>query len=199
MKILLIANARTGSTVLYKALSDILGLKRYGEPFNYGMRKKANTLIRKYPFPLQHNCIVKTLTRHIPEEFKSDEINFYDEWKRDFDKVILLARENLQDIYESQDFFRHIKQHWHQKYKYETPYTFRRELYKFINDSYDYIKWYSKKSHIPITWYEDLYSGDKEKIKKCIDNWEIDISVDDLYNYVNPEKRYRQFTKQTLI
>ena len=79
MKILLIANARTGSTVLYKALSDILGLKKYGEPFNYGMRRKANSLIRKYPFPLEDNCIVKTLTRHIPEEFESQEINFYDE------------------------------------------------------------------------------------------------------------------------
>ena len=74
MKILLLANARTGSTVLYTALSEIFGLKKYGEPFNYGMRKKAGTLIKKFPFALQENSIVKTLTRHIPYEYTDNEI-----------------------------------------------------------------------------------------------------------------------------
>ena len=77
MKILLLANARTGSTVLYTALSEIFGLKKYGEPFNYGMRKKAGTLIKKFPLALDDNCIVKTLTSHIPKEYTDTEVNFY--------------------------------------------------------------------------------------------------------------------------
>ena len=199
MKILLLANARTGSTVLYTALSEIFGLKKYGEPFNYGMRKKAGTLIKKFPFALQENSIVKTLTRQIPYEYTDNEINFYDHWKRSFDKVILLGRKNLTDIYESQDYYEKVDKHWHQRYYYHNPLTFNRVLWKELTNSYNYLQWYSRKTHIPITWYEDLYSGDKDKIKKCIDQWDIDVNIDHLFEYVNPKKRYRQFAKQTII
>tara|TARA_R100000697_G_scaffold113844_1_gene132440 strand:- start:827 stop:1426 length:600 start_codon:yes stop_codon:yes gene_type:complete len=199
MKILLLANARTGSTVLYTALSEILGLKKYGEPFNYNMRKKAGTLIKKFPIALEDNCIVKTLTSHIPKEYTDTEVNFYDYWKRSFDKVILLGRNNLQDIYESQVHFKKEDKHWHEKYYYQDNFTFESRLWKTLVNSYNYLNWYSKKSHIPITWYEDLYSGDKDKIQKCIDKWDIQVEVDQIYRYVNPKHRYRQFNKQTLI
>ncbi len=199
MKILLLANPRTGSTVLYTALSEILRLKKYGEPFNYYMRDKAGTLIRKFPFKLADNSLVKTLTRHIPREYTDSEVNFYDYWKRSFDKVILLGRKNFQDIYESQDYFIKEDKHWHQKYHYHNPLTFDRRLWKDMENSHNYLQWYSKKTHIPITWYEDLYSGDEQKIQKCIDNWGIDIKVGQIMPYVDPKKRYRQFNPQTVI
>ena len=50
--------------------------------------------------------------------------------------------------------------------------------------------------NIPITYYEDLYSGIKSKVVKCINSWDLDIKFSDLFFYTTPANKYRKQGKQ---
>ena len=57
----------------------------------------------------------------------------------------------------------------------------------------------SEKLQIPITWYEDLYSGDLNLIQKSIDKWDLNITAEQLFQYVDPKLRYRLKKPKSII
>ena len=188
MKILLLASARSGSTILIRALSKILRLYPYGEPFNYGLPNRPDT----YPFALQSRSIVKTLVHQRPEKYYGEE-DFYQIYKREFDKVILLTRKNLQQTYESLSYnvHNHPNGDWPFRYWYKKV-PFNQELYDSVGLQYKQILQYSKKWDIPVTYYENLYSGNKEIIYECIKTWNLKVDYDKLYHFIDPKNRYRK-------
>jgi len=188
MKILILASARSGSTILIRALSKILRLYPYGEPFNYGLPNRPDT----YPFPLQSRSIVKTLVHQRPQKYDGKE-DFYQVYKREFDKVILLTRKDLQQTYESLSYnvHNHPNGDWPFRYWYKKV-PFKQELYDSVGLQYKQILQYSKKWDIPVTYYENLYSGNKEIIYECIKTWNLKIDYDRLYHFIDPKNRYRK-------
>ena len=188
MKILILASVRSGSTVLIRALSKILGLYPYGEPFNYGLSDRPE----KYPLHLVENSIVKTLVWQQPKNYKLKE-DFYNIFKEEFDNVILLTRKNLQETYESYSYnqYNYPDGKWPFKYWYKKV-PFNKEVYKSVEHEYNMILQYSKKWEIPVTYYENLYSGNEIIVNECIKNWGINIDYTKLKKYIDPKNRYRK-------
>lgn len=189
MKVLILASPRSGSTILIRSLSKHLKLYPYGEPFNYGLNRPKI----EYPLNLSKNSIVKTLVYQVPESYTNNEVDFYDEFKDNFDKVILLTRKTLQETYESYayNYFYHPDGNWPFKYWYkEVP--FNDKLFTAVERDYNKILDYSKRWDIPVTLYEDLYSGNKNRILQCFKSWNLDLNFDEMFKYITPANKYRK-------
>jgi len=195
MKILILASARSGSTILVRSLANILRLYPYGEPFNEGVYHGRNVL--NDPFKLRKSCIVKSLIEQVPSTWKKSDIEFYKKWSDSFDHIILLTRKNIQETYESYSYckYYHSDGHWPFKYWYKEP-PFDEVLYKFVQTNHNKILRIGEDLNIPITYYEDLYSGEKDKIVDTINKWNLKINWEDLFKSVNPKLRYRQSGKE---
>lgn len=209
-KILILGIGRSGTTNLIKGLGDCLPYKMYGEPFN---RNLTPTLTPEKV--LSHkNVIVKTLIDQMDREywvdFEGDLEDFYKKtmdfnlkFLKNFDNVILLSRKNQKENIESRLYQRTYgnKQTWHVPYF--IPGSFKDDkLIETVTNRVKYgaetLEKVSKQINIPITWYEDLYSGDKNKIKPIIDSWGLEIEIEKLYPYLDPSKKYRQNKKSDL-
>jgi hypothetical protein len=196
MKILIIATPRSGSTTLTNSIAVVLGYDKYHEPFNYSHPYLANrTIPDQYP----EDVVIKTLFHQLPLDSDNPFLFYKDEILK-YDKVIILARQDLKASYES---FNHNLVHnengpWHLPYMYKET-DFNLNLYK------DYLKWtsdiieFSRISNIEMTWYEDLYFGDRKKNIQTINNWNIDISAEQLITTLKNRKKYRINNKETLI
>jgi len=210
-KILILGVGRSGTTNLLRGLGHCLSYKKYGEPFN-----KHREPIHTIKEVLSHkDVIVKTLIDQMDYEhwvnFKGDIEDFFKKtidfnlnFLKNFDHVILLDRKNQKENIESREYQRTYgnRHTWHTPY-FIDPSPFKNDkLYKIIKDTVTYggksIETVSKQINIPITWYEDLYSGDKNKIKPIIDSWGLEIEIEKLYPYLDPSKRYRKSKKSDL-
>ena len=193
MKILILASPRSGSTILNRALSKILKLFPYGEPFNYGLQRQNF----KYPFELRKKSVVKSLVFQVPEGYDNSKGDFYDFYKDNFDRVILLTRKDIQKTYESYSYntYHYPNGNWPFKYWYEeVPFSYK--LYNSVVRNHNKILDYGLKWNVPVTYYEDLYSGIKPQVLKCINSWDLDISFNDLFFYTTPANKYRKEGKQ---
>jgi hypothetical protein len=171
MRILILGQPRSGTTTLVNALGKALKYKSIHEPYKQGYYKISNDF-----------CIIKTL------------INQPTPNVRDFDNIILLARKDDKLAGESMQYA---------------------EATGIFNDTYslpkniDYrnkqrrawelrqrIELVSNIINIPVTWYEDLYSGDTEIIYKLVsDIWGLkllDIDYPLLYKELNPTNKFRK-------
>lgn len=192
MKILIIGSARSGTTTLLNAFVKVLGLKKFGEPWNKGLRGDK---ILPWPFTFPTNCVVKTLIEHKPDTFIGTYEEFYLELIKQFDKVIILSRKDKKEALISWTYaFEYNRDNhtaWHKPY---TPDISNLDLNKYladINNIYALLNSISKTVDIETTWYEDLYSGDKIQVEKILKKWGINIDYLKFYSYINPEKRYR--------
>jgi len=196
MKILVIATPRSGSTTLTNSIAVVLGYDKYHEPFNYNHPKLA---FRTFPDQFPEDVIVKTLFHQIPLDSDNPFLFYKDEILK-YDKVIILARQDLKASYESfnHNLAHNEKGNWHLPYVYKGV-DFNLNLYK------DYLKWtsdiieFSCISNIEITWYEDLYFGDRKKSLQTINNWNIGVNAEQLLNTLKNRKKYRINNKETLI
>ena len=192
MKVLILASPRSGSTILIRSLSKHLKLYPYGEPFNYGLNRPKI----EYPLKLSKNSIVKTLVYQVPESYTDSKVDFYDKFKDEFDKVILLTRKTLQETYESYayNYFYHPDGNWPFKYWYkEVP--FNHKMYSAVEKDYLKIIDYSVRWNIPITYYEDLYSGNKDLILELFKVWGLELDYEEMYKYLDPKNKYRKTGK----
>lgn len=192
MKILIIGAPRCGTTTLTKALSELLNLKAYIEPWNCMYGTNMDNL---YTVHFGDDIVLKITIEQIPLDIE-DYDNFIKEYYKLFDKVILLGRKDLQTCSESFVFQRtydeEVPQFWHENYVYDEELDTTEIYEQYEHWMYKLIE-VSHFLNLPVTWYEDLYSGNENTIQDCIKSWGIDIKTSDLLNYVHPSKRYRRF------
>ena len=190
MKILIIAISRSGSTALARMFGHILGYTTYYEPFNFSHPSAASQI---FPNTLPTNCVVKTISDQKPKDVV-DILDFYTKYVNEYDKVVLLSRKDKQLVYESilhrVTYF--FNGNWHTPYVYqELPEN--KEVREYVKNQSNLIESLSDILNIPITWYEDLYSGNQQIVEREIKNWNIDsINYENTDEYLNPKYKYRK-------
>lgn len=111
-----------------------------------------------------------------------------------FHKVILLTRKNLLDA--SISYKRALENNrWHEYYHISNKDKYVDELiYNSFYLNNKKIEYLSKEWHIPITYYEDLFSGKESIVRKT-----LEIALNDekiyqsIYKNLHPSKKYRRF------
>lgn len=183
MKILIVALPRTGSSNLLKGIAEGNYLNKsevYYEPFH--LSKKNQNLV------YTENILVKTLIEQTTNELLL-------QYKEKFDKVILLSRRDLFKASESLAYSFQSKD-FHKPYSF----SFKDIDKKWIKYSKNYIKKayiqmlkFSSLTKIPITYYEDLYSGNKDFLKNFLKIYNIQIQdFNTMYKCLDPKNKYRK-------
>ena len=197
MKILIIGTPRSGTSTLLRAISNSTGYKSYGEPWNEFLRAP----IMPFPYQFENKCTVKTLVYDIPTEFKDKPIlDFYSTLNSSFDKVILLGRKNIDELNISFTYQMNEdkKNPSRSKGSWYTPYVVNEKTLDIakwqleIKQWCDLLKDISIHLNINITWYEDLYNGNKQYVDKFIESLEVDLNREIFYKWVNPDRRLRK-------
>ena len=142
------------------------------------------------------------VSNQVPESYRKDFDSFITFWSKEFDKVILLSRRNLQEHFES---YINLRSRLNKKDVHDSWYIddikpfynrFDIEKFKLKTTAVDII---SKKLKIPIIYYEDLYGKDRKKSLKVIESLNLNIDNSKLNDKLNPIFRYRQFTKRPIL
>ena len=201
MKILIVCPPRCGSTSLLNNLCELTNSKRVAEPYT----NPKELLTRKqneYPLNLNSNYIVKMVSNQVPESYREDFESFITLVYKEYSKVILLSRRNLQEHFES---YINLRLRLNKKDVHDSWYIedikpfynrFDIENFKLKITVIDII---SKKLKIPIIYYEDLYGKDRKKSLKIIESLNLNIDNSKLNDKLNPIFRYRQFTKRPIL
>jgi hypothetical protein len=201
MKILIVSPPRCGSTSLLNNLCELTNSKRIAEPYT----NPKELLTRKqneYPLNLNGNYIVKMVSNQVPESYREDFESFITLVYKEYSKVILLSRRNLQEHFES---YINLRSRLNKKDVHDSWYIddikpfynrFNIEKFKLKTTVIDII---SKKLKIPIIYYEDLYGKDRKKSLKIIESLNLNIDNSKLNDKLNPIFRYRQFTKRPIL
>ena len=201
MKILIVCPPRCGSTSLLNNLCELTNSKRIAEPYT----NPKELLTRKqneYPLNLNGNYIVKMVSNQVPESYREDFESFITLVYKEYSKVILLSRRNLQEHFES---YINLRLRLNKKDVHDSWYIddikpfynrFDIENFKLKTTVIDII---SKKLKIPIIYYEDLYGKDRKKSLKIIESLNLNIDNSKLNDKLNPIFRYRQFTKRPIL
>jgi len=193
LKILIVASSRSGSTTLTRMIGNILNYVQYHEPFNYGHPSYASKI---FPKILSNNCVVKSIIDQKPIG-GGDILEFYKKYVNKFDKVILLSRKNKQEVYES--MLHRVTYFWNGDW--HTPYIYEElpendRVRKWVQHQSNLLESLSEISNIPITWYEDIYSGNKALVELKIKEWKIDsVTYENSKKYLNTENKYRKQPK----
>lgn len=183
MKILILSTPRSGSTNLGKALGEVLNLKYIHEPFHI-IRLRNNAF--NYPKFINNFQVVKSLIYQKPK-YTSD---FYTDISTRFDRIILLSRENCEESAKSLHFARKST-NWDYPYTLSEKVNFNNEYHQQISYQTQ-LKEFSNLFNYPVTWYEKLYSGDKDVFSSEVSKWNIDFDIDLLFSYFNPLNRLRR-------
>lgn len=153
MKILIISLPRTGSNSLMKLYSEKFNLKMFGEPFN------PNNLPNS--FEIEDNIVVKTIINQKPKNITNSK-QFYIDFSKNFDQVILLSRKDKNACGESLAFLNYNENNgfkYNEKYEwYKTPNI--EESKKFINECEQSLLDLSESLNISIIYYEDIFDLD---------------------------------------
>lgn len=201
MKILIVCPPRCGSTSLLNNLCELTNSKRVAEPYT----NPKELLTRKqneYPLNFNGNYIVKMVSNQVPESYREDFESFITLVYKEYSKVILLSRRNLQEHFES---YINLRLRLNKKDVHDSWYIedikpfynrFDIENFKLKITVIDII---SKKLKIPIIYYEDLYGKDRKKSLKIIESLNLNIDNSKLNDKLNPIFRYRQFTKRPIL
>ena len=191
MKILIIAIPRSGSNTLLKSMSSTLKLKKIDEPFNENLWENV-----KYDIIPENNVVVKSLISIVVPNQTT--INFYKEYSKLFDKIIILSRKNTQEAAESYAFQMwtptNIPNKWHQKYNYNQPGDIDKWV-EFMIKTKNNLETLSNELNIEIDWYEDLYCGDEKKIVNFLNKHKITVDIPEFSEYLNPKHKLRQGKK----
>ena len=199
MKVLIIGTWRSGTTSLSRAIES-QGFKTFLEPFNTGLFNGRNHLYPIKKINSYKNVLVKTLSSHLPKNSKLNIVEFYVKFIKEFDFILLLDRKDLNEHKESflhmnwrLDSKESVMQQWdettvpmkyRQKFK-ETNRYYELEMQKII------LKIISKSTNIPITYYEQLYSNDREQSLNIIKSWNLNLDNIILNEELNPKYKLK--------
>ena len=212
MKILILGNPRSGSTSLFQGLHKSLeGYKSFCEPLNPKEEKFGDL---KSEYSLEYNkLIVKILPWDlIIKSFSSQDfifnlfeknyislnelfpsiINSLIEYSKNFQKIILLDRKDK--IEQSQSLkYASITQNYHNFYKFNNEDLDFLTQTNLLNNHSKVLNILSNTLNIPITYYEDLFQGNKNSINNFLTQNNIQVdNFENFYSYLNPKNRYRQ-------
>ena len=169
--VIIIASARSGSTSLTGAIGQQLRKKPIWEP---------KTLV-KYK---------NKLAKHIIYHHKYEELKNYIQKN---DKVILLTRNNLKQVYESFNYTR-ITQglSFHVPYYYDIDEPIDVSLMDMIQEQHRDIKRLSTELDIPYLLYEELYTDNLNLFNKAFEKIGLDINKDTLKKHLDIKNKYRK-------
>jgi hypothetical protein len=221
MKILIVSTGRSGSSNLFKGLLNSLNqCKGYYEPNNPECSTLYNNNEGKIDF-LNKNIVVKILSHHflpINKDFLLEDIYkdfythhfhnsnlsylhqklhiFYNLFFPHFDKIILLARQNEIEnakswahIFEN-DFF---GKDAHKPYFSNSSSNNYLKFLPLVRNYNDLIYQTSTNYNIPITYYEDIFTEDQNKIQNFLDLNGIKLDKPSLFfETLNPKNKYKQ-------
>jgi hypothetical protein len=185
MKILIIGTLRSGTTTLMNAIGNGLNLTICNEPF---LKSNTNTIWDSN----QNDIVLKTMVHH--QSFSE-----LDELRNSFDKTILLSRKDTKAVWESvcnaiyeRDILKVGELDvWMKPYIHNEASL--NPIHKFgVHYRLNLIIKYSFHSDVDIIWYEDLFSSNRDVAKSTFDSIGLDLSYEDVYEYMNPSKRYRK-------
>jgi hypothetical protein len=187
MKILIIGTLRSGTTALMNAIGNGMNLTICNEPF---LKSNTNTIYDSN----QNDIVLKTMIHH--QSF--DEM---DELRNSFDKTILLSRKDTNAVWESvcnAIYERDVLSPNDDEFKaWAKPYTHNKDalnsIHKIgVHHRLNLIIKYSFHSNMNIMWYEDLFSSNMSIAKSTFDSIGLNLSYDNVYEYLNPSKKYRK-------
>ena len=202
MRILIIGPPRTGTTSLCRNLGKILDYQVFSELYNYDIRYRNGQTINEYPLYLPEKCIVKSITFQTPKEFGEPFMytRFINEYKTQFNRIILLSRKNKEEHLES---FINLKYRLkkgisaHEPWNSDDLTNFEHDIRyeKDLKPHIDIISKLEKILNTPITYYEDLYGSDRDVSLSIIKSWNIKLKSEELNEYLNPKFRYKKIKK----
>jgi len=185
MKILLLPHGRSGSSSLQFALSDALNLEKIIEPFNWDLWANYYKGTPSYQGgDIPNNTIIKNLV--------GQNDKWVNQYSNQFDKIILLARDNIRDTM--------ISAQNAQVYGYSNYYTPTEELttevMDYVSSSYFYLLEFNNTlEDSKLIWYDDIYVN-YDLSKETIKSLELNITdeqFDKMWNkYLNPKFRLRR-------
>ena len=193
VRTIIVAMHRTGSTSLLKGFRGIFRTRYLGEPWNLRVHDEHKY---KDPKTVIGHDLLKTLIMQLPPG-ETDIIKFYSDFVKHYDNVIILSRKNRKAIAESWGLAERTN-NWNFSYYLEENHNLDIDLTP-VDYYCNKLEELSEKLQIPITWYEDLYSGDLKLIQKSIDKWDLNITAEQLFKYVNPKLRYRLKKPKSLL
>ena len=196
MKILIISPPRAGSTSLLNNICLLTNSERIAEPYT---NPKELITREPYPYPLElsKKCVVKMITFQVPEQYGEPNqfLSFILSIHKDYDKIILLNRKNLQEHFES---FINLRVRLNKKSVHAPWYIDDIEKHKknfHIENFVPYREMIDKISielSIPIIYYEDLYGEDREKSFNIISKLDLELDSKLLNERLHPKFKYRQ-------
>lgn len=150
MKILIISLPRCGSSSLLNRIAEEKKLRPIFEPFSNRHKKPTKTYDDK--------IVIKTMIYHCPVEW-------YNEFSKEFDEIILLSRKDLKSCAESYAFLIYMERNgyiYNQEYFWkETPNY--QTINSFIINWDNKLNQLSKMLNVPIIYYEDIFDINSEK------------------------------------
>ena len=205
MKILIVGIPRSGTTSLLKGIQS-QGFYGISEPYNEWIRDELS-----YPLgelDIYDKIVVKTTSYQKPKNYKGTWVDFVKEFSKSFDKLIFLDRSKFDEHYESMLnlwYKSHVQKQpvmspWASE---DIPDLFRvgffaggavHRLHKEKEELY----LLSKDLKCDITYYEDLYSNDTDKVNQLISDWKLPINNNELSIYLDPSHKLKK-DKKTLL
>lgn len=200
MKILIIGTHRSGTSNLMMALSEVYNLKHIPEPWNIELNEYLNRTTEYFTYPdiLNRYGVIKSLVEHYPSTFNSSS-DFYLDCKKHFDHIIILGRENRIQLAESKAYAK-LNNTWYSTYSIEKNNTLDLDMDGVNKECIELVK-IASLLKLPVTWYEELYSGDMDLINHCVSKWSLGIETNTISKYLNPKDKLRKMLggKKTLI
>jgi len=180
--IIVIASGRSGSTSLTVAIGKQLRKQAIFEPYDYG---KGNVYKNK-------------LIKHILYDYGGAE-QLKESIEKD-DKVILLTRNNIMNVYESFNYTRHnLEVSFHQPYYYDIEEPVDQSIFNRAVEQHEAIKQLSKDLDIPYLVYEELYTKDFVSFNKSVDKIGLNLDREILKQDLDIKKKYRKNKPLDLI
>jgi len=211
MRVLIIANGRTGSTTLMEGLADGLGYNYIAEPWNLDLAGKLEHQHYKIDYHnLPEDVVVKVIGNvkqylgfymywtSCPYDCSGldwldndSEPIFWYRFAQKFDKVILLDRYDVQAKIESALHAQHYEE-WHGEYEFKDelipPHKSMKLLYMKEEQSSDLLKLLSRHLEVDITYYEEIFNN-----KQRESYFGLPIDSKKLFdNFLNTKHRYRK-------
>lgn len=192
MKILIIGTPRSGTSSLTIAIGKSLNYKIFSEPFNYSVKHKQSNFIKNDKIIIPENSVLKNIIRQQPKELSNIHwLEFYEQFIPLFDKVILITRIRQDLLLES--FLQAQETNvWHEKWVKTHEFKNCEETKKRMEENLEMLQTLSKKYKLPITLYENLYSGEEGKINTILNQWSIPgLVFKNIFEHINPKNKYR--------
>ena len=215
MKILILGLARSGTTSLlkglYSSIDNSLSLFEIFNPtsINYLEKNYLNHLnfLHTNTKPLIEKNLISDLSGHIwtTEIFNTLNFNqlskltplfnfvanFHINYSKSFDRVILMSRKNLKESAESWVNCKYYN-NFFDTYKFNPNLDIKNKLIelKFYQKVLEDI---SLKLNTPITYYEDLFTGNKQDLQNFLNKNNIQVNnFEVLYEHLDPKNKLRQ-------